>query len=85
MHGSDVSVKRRVALFRNGRSQALRIPRAFELPGNQAFIHREGEVLVVEPVAKGKGLLALLAELEPLAEEFPDIDRGLPPADDIRL
>jgi antitoxin VapB len=32
---------RHVRLFRNGRNQALRIPVEFELPGDEAIIHRE--------------------------------------------
>ncbi len=54
-----------VRLFRNGRNQALRIPREFELEGGEALIHKEGDRLIVEPIRKGK-LLALLASLKPL-------------------
>jgi antitoxin VapB len=38
-------------LFRNNRSQAVRIPAEFELPGDRVMIHREGNKLIVEPVA----------------------------------
>lgn len=77
--------ERRVRLFRNGRSQAVRIPRAFELPGSEAVLRREGDRLVIEPV-RPVGLLATLATLKPLAVEFPDVDAGLPPLrDDLRL
>lgn len=73
---------RLVHLFRNGRNQALRIPREFELPGDQAIIRKEGERLIVEAV-RTPSLLSVLATLEPLDEEFPDIDTGLLPLDDI--
>jgi antitoxin VapB len=73
--------ERRVRLFRNGRNQALRIPREFELEGDEAVLRKEGDRLIVEPVRKGR-LLALLNTLEPLDETFPDIDLGLPPLDD---
>lgn len=76
--------ERHVRLFRNGRNQALRIPREFELEGDEAIIHKEGDRLIVEPVRKG-GLLALLATLEPLDETFPDVDETLPPLDDVEL
>jgi len=76
--------ERHVRLFRNGRNQALRIPREFELEGEEAIIHKEGDRLIVEPVRKGR-LLALLASLDPLTEPFPDIDDDLPPLDDVRL
>ena len=69
--------ERRVRLFKNGRSQAVRIPREFELPGKEAIMRKEGERLVIEP-AKPKSLLALLATLEPLDEEMPQIDDQLP-------
>ncbi len=76
--------ERHVRLFRNGRNQALRIPREFELEGDEAIIHKEGDRLIVEPVRKGK-LLALLATLEPLEEIFPDVDETLLPLDDVEL
>jgi antitoxin VapB len=76
--------ERHVRLFRNGRNQALRIPREFELEGDEAIIHKEGDRLIVEPVRKGK-LLALLATLEPLEETFPDVDETLLPLDDMEL
>ncbi len=65
--------ERHVRLFKNGRNQALRIPREFELPGSEAIIRKEGDRLIVEPV-KRPSLLALLATLEPLDEDFPDIE-----------
>lgn len=69
-----MSTERHVRLFRNGRNQALRIPREFELPGRAATVRKEGSRLIVEPVA-GPSLLAVLAKLEPLEEEFPPISR----------
>jgi len=70
-----MGVERRVKLFKNGRSQAVRIPREFELPGEDAVMRKEGEKLILEPAPK-KDLLALLATLEPLGPEddFPEID-----------
>jgi antitoxin VapB len=76
--------ERHVRLFRNGRNQALRIPREFELEGEEAIIRKEGDRLIVEPVRMG-GLLALLASLQPLDETFPDVDESLPPLDDVKL
>ena len=69
---------RRVRLFRSGRSQAVRIPRDFELDGAEAVIWRDGDRLVIEPVGKGR-LLDLLARLPPLPDEFPDVDDTLEP------
>ncbi len=74
-------------LFRNNRSQAVRIPVEFELPGSKVLIHREGHRLVIEPVPKPR-LLDILRTLEPLGPEdaFPDdIDAALLPPKDIEL
>lgn len=78
-------IERHARLFRNGRNQAVRIPREFELPGDEVIIHKEGNRLIMEPVAKKHNLRELLATLEPLDEDFPDIDDGLLPLDDIKL
>jgi len=76
--------ERHVRLFRNGRNQALRIPRDLELEGDEAIIHKEGDRLIVEPVRKGR-LLALLATLPPLDEPFPGVDEDLAGLDDVAL
>jgi antitoxin VapB len=74
--------ERHVRLFRNGRNQAVRIPREFELPGEEAILRKEGDRLIIEPVAR-KSLLALLATLETLDEDFPEIDD--PPPEPVDL
>jgi len=68
---------RSVKLFRNGRNQAVRIPREFELPGEDAIMHKEGDKLIIEPAPKGD-LLELLASWEPIDEDLPEIDDPLP-------
>ena len=59
-------------LFRNGSNQAISIPREFELEGTKAIIHKEGDKLIIEPVA-GKRLKAILASLSAIEEDFPEI------------
>ena len=64
--------QRHVKLFRNGRNQAVRIPREFELPGDEAVMRKEGDRLVIEAaVATGPNarLLAVLEALEPISAE----------------
>ncbi|MGX5801050.1 antitoxin [Bradyrhizobium sp. Arg314] len=74
-------------LFRNNRSQAVRIPVEFELPGDKVLISREGDRLVIEPVRKS-GLTALLAQWakEPLLgseDDFPEISDSPVKSEDI--
>ncbi|ASG21866.1 MULTISPECIES: antitoxin [Nitrospirillum] len=74
--------ERHVKLFKNGRNQAVRIPREFELPGEDAVMRKEGNRLIIEPV-KLKSFVALLDSWEPLDEDFPAIDDL--PAEDVSL
>jgi len=67
-----MAAERHVRLFKNGRNQAVRIPREFELPGQDAVMRKEGARLIIEP-APPKSLLAVLAKLKPLDEAFPPI------------
>ena len=82
-NGADnVPQTRQVRLFRNGRNQAVRIPREFELPGREAILKKVGNRLILEPVRR-KSLLEVLAAMTPLApgDEFPDVDETLAPLD----
>jgi antitoxin VapB len=72
-----MSAERVVKLFKNGQNQAVRIPREFELPGDEALMRKEGDRLVIVPRPK-KTLLEILATLQPIDEEFPEIE-DLPP------
>lgn len=74
--------ERHVSLFRNGRSQAIRIPRDFELEGTEAIIRKEGDKLIIEPVKK-KSLKELLPVLPTLDEDFPAIADPVVEPDDI--
>jgi antitoxin VapB len=65
--------ERRVKLFRNGRNQAVRIPREYEFDGDEAILKRDGDRLILEPVRSGV-LLQTGRALGPLTEDMPDID-----------
>jgi virulence-associated protein VagC len=57
----------RAKLFANGRSQAVRLPRAFRFEGDEVSIRREGDAVILEPVKKRdwpKGYWARMARLK---------------------
>jgi antitoxin VapB len=68
---------RSVRLFRNGRSQAIRIPREFALPGNEATISRDRKGRLIVEAAKKPTVTELLDSWEPLSDEdaMPPIDK----------
>lgn len=69
--------ERHASLFRNGRNQAVRIPREFELEGTEVLVRKEGDHLILTPIRKNR-LLELLASWGPLDEQLPEIE-DLPP------
>jgi antitoxin VapB len=68
---------RYVKLFKNGRNQAVRIPKEFELPGDDAIMRKDGNKLIIE-AAPPRSLIALLATLAPLSEAFPPVPDETP-------
>ena len=76
-----MKAERHVKLFRNGRNQAVRIPREFELAGDEAILRKDGDRLILEPIRTGS-MLASLRALGPLNEPFPDVDDDLSSLDE---
>lgn len=68
---------RHASLFRNGRNQAVRIPREFEFEGTEVLMRKDGDSLILTPIRKHM-LLELLASWEPLDDELPEVE-DLPP------
>ena len=36
-------------LFKNGNSQALRLPKEFRFDGDEVFVYKEGERVIIQP------------------------------------
>lgn len=49
------------------------------------MIYRDGGRLIIEPVLNSTGLLALLDGLQPLDEDFPNVDECVQPLDSVHL
>jgi len=69
--------ERHASLFRNGRNQAVRIPREFEMEGSEVLIRQEGDSLILTPIRRNR-LRVLLASWEPLDDALPEVE-DLPP------
>jgi antitoxin VapB len=54
-------------LFRNGRSQAVRLPREFRFEGDRVRVRRAGSGVLVEPMFTD--IVAWFAELDRLGSE----------------
>ncbi|MFM7531122.1 MAG: antitoxin [Rubrivivax sp.] len=65
--------ERHAALFRNGRNQAVRIPRGFEFEGSEVLMRKEGESLILTPIRHNR-LLDLLDSWEALGEGLPAVE-----------
>jgi len=72
-------------LFMHGRSQAVRLPKAFRMPGTEVRVRRVGNSVVLEPMAHDKERIkAIFAELDRLggADFLPEGRPEQPPMPD---
>ena len=68
----SIVTERHASLFRNARTQAVRIPREFEINGTEVLIRKEGDCLILTPIVKNRPL-ELLASWDPLVNGMPDV------------
>ena len=64
-------------IFMSGNSQAVRIPKEFQLTGDEVEIRKRGDTLVLRP--KKKSWAALIASLKKFTDDFMAKDRRQPP------
>lgn len=80
---------RKTSLLHQGKSQVIEVPEGFELPGTEVTIIKDGARLIIEPAgpatAKPTTWAELLDQMETIDVEWPDVDEGLLPPDDIEL
>jgi antitoxin VapB len=74
---------RHVSLLTSGQDQVLTIPHEFALSNTEVLLRKEGHRLIIEPIPPSS-LLSLLTTLQDIPDNFPDIDEGLLPLDDIK-
>jgi antitoxin VapB len=68
-------------LFRHGRSQAVRPPKAFRLPGREVRVRRVGRGVLLEPMERSlEDIQAIFAELDRYRQvPFMETGRRQPP------
>ena len=64
-------------IFRSGNSQAVRIPKEFQLEGDEVEIRRRGSSLVLRPMRAS--WTALTESLDKFSEDFMKDGRNQPP------
>lgn len=75
-----MNVERKVSFFRNGRNQAVRIPKEFEVAVKSGRMMRDGTKLIIETAEARPSLKAWLKTLEPMDIQWPEIEDPLPEA-----
>ncbi|PJZ77136.1 type II toxin-antitoxin system antitoxin VapB [Leptospira neocaledonica] len=40
----------RAKIFKNGDSQAVRLPKEYRFKGKEVYIHKEGEIVILTPI-----------------------------------
>jgi antitoxin VapB len=64
-------------IFRSGNSQAVRIPKDFQLEGNEVEILKRGQTLLLRQ--KKQTWAALIQSLEKFTDDFMEGGRNQPP------
>lgn len=71
-------------VFTSGRSQAIRIPKEFRFDGEEVFINRVGDAIILTPIGKArdvyrKGVSGFSADFlaDGRPEQFPTEREGL--------
>lgn len=63
-------------LFQTGRSQAVRLPKAYRMPGTEVKIRKEGNKVILEPIATSWA--TLISSLDEFPEDFLQEGREQP-------
>lgn len=63
-------------IFQNGSSQAVRLPKAFRLPGTQVKIYKKGNQVILEPIEMTWD--SLFESLDEFPEDFMVEGRNQP-------
>jgi antitoxin VapB len=75
-------------LFRHGRSQAVRLPKAFRLPGTEVRVTRVGRGVLLEPIEHDAASIHDVFERLAKYHDIPFMEEGrqqppMPPPDDV--
>jgi antitoxin VapB len=62
----------RAKLFTHGGSQAVRLPKDFRMPGTEVLVRREGNAVILEPVATEDAWRDMWARIDAIGVGFPD-------------
>ena len=68
-------------LFKNGQSQAVRLPKEFRMSGNEVYIKKQGEAIILLP--KENSWAPLFSSLNHFTKDFR-IERNQPGQDQKR-
>jgi antitoxin VapB len=63
-------------IFQNGRSQAVRLPKEFRFDGNEVFVHKVGNAVVLLPIRHSWD--ALFQSLGQFSDDFMQDGRQQP-------
>ena len=64
---------RHVRIFKNGRSRAVRIPKDWDVFGDELVMRQDGDRVILERPQRER-LADILARLEPIGEQWPEVD-----------
>ena len=70
---------RHVRVFKNGRSRAIRIPREYDIFGDEVVMRKELDRVILEPRRDRRTISEMMATWIEIEEDFLDPDDDPPP------
>jgi antitoxin VapB len=75
-------------LFKHGRSQAVRLPKEFRMPGTEVRVRRLGSGVLLEPMERNVSDIAAIFDKLKHYRDIPFMEEGrnqppMPPQDDV--
>jgi antitoxin VapB len=70
-------------VFKNGRSQAIRLPKEFRVEGTEVRVRREGDSIILEPLSRSDWGEAFWEIFGAFGDDFDLGDRGAPQRRDL--
>ena len=67
---AEKTKKTTAKIFMHGRSQAVRLPKEFRLPGKEVRVRRVGNAVVLEPIAEPFDMAAWWAKIDEHGADF---------------
>jgi virulence-associated protein VagC len=84
---NEINVKTGVLsrIKRRGDLVYIEVPPGMQMDASAVTVEKDGDRLIITPLPQPRNFRELLEQMEPAEVEFPDVDAGMLPSEDVNL